>query len=117
MKILNMMVKALGMEPNEITTLFEDGYQTMRMNYYPPCPQPELVIGLNPHSDACALTILLQVNDMEGLQIRKDGKWIPIKPLPDAFIINIGNALEVKKTKFNFLFTYIINLSYCILYW
>ena len=67
----------------------------MRMNYYPPCPQPELVMGLNAHSDAAALTILLQINEMEGPQIRKDGRWIPIKPLPNAFIVNVGDILEV----------------------
>ena len=65
------------------------------MNYYPPCPQPESVIGLSPHSDAVGLTILLQINEMEGLQIRKEGLWIPVKPLPNAFIINIGDIVEV----------------------
>ncbi|KAL5772064.1 hypothetical protein ACOSQ2_011988 [Xanthoceras sorbifolium] len=95
MKILNLMAKALRMEPNDMKELFEEGMQTMRLNYYPPCPQPELVIGLNPHSDAVGLTILLQVNEMEGLQIRKDGMWVPVKPLPDAFIINIGDMLEI----------------------
>ncbi|KAJ8639010.1 hypothetical protein MRB53_015704 [Persea americana] len=65
------------------------------MNYYPPCPQPESVIGLSPHSDAVGLTILLQINEMEGLQIRKEGLWIPVKPLPNAFIINIGDIVEI----------------------
>ncbi|MED6188361.1 hypothetical protein PIB30_085238 [Stylosanthes scabra] len=46
-------------------------------------------MGLNPHSHAGALTILLQANDVEGLQ------WIPVKPLPNAFIINVGDALEI----------------------
>ncbi|KAI9198029.1 hypothetical protein LWI28_008855 [Acer negundo] len=95
MKILNLIAKALRMEPNDMKDLFEEGMQSMRMNYYPPCPQPELVIGLNPHSDSVGLTILLQLNEMEGLQIRKDGMWIPVKPLPDAFIINIGDILEI----------------------
>ncbi|KAF8391140.1 hypothetical protein HHK36_023441 [Tetracentron sinense] len=95
MKILEKMAKALKMEDEEMRELFEDGMQAMRMNYYPPCPQPELVIGLTPHSDGVALTILLQLNEMEGLQIRKDGRWIPIKPLPDAFIVNIGDILEI----------------------
>ncbi|XP_026450872.1 codeine O-demethylase-like [Papaver somniferum] len=27
--------------------------------------------------------------------IRKDKKWIPIKPLPNAFVVNIGNILEI----------------------
>lgn len=95
MKILEMMAKALRMEHNDIRSLFEDGFQAMRMNYYSPCPQPELVVGLNAHSDAVGLTILLQVNELEGLQIRKDGRWIPVKPLPNAFIVNIGDILEI----------------------
>ena len=53
----------------------------MRMNYYyPPCPEPEKVIGLTPHSDGIGLAILLQSNEVEGLQIRKDGvadlRWL-----------------------------------------
>ncbi|CAA0832379.1 2-oxoglutarate (2OG) and Fe(II)-dependent oxygenase superfamily protein [Striga hermonthica] len=67
----------------------------MRMNYYPPCPQPELVMGFCPHSDASGLTILLQVNETVGLQVKKDGFWVPVSPLPDAFVVNIGDALEV----------------------
>ncbi|KAF3449835.1 hypothetical protein FNV43_RR05914 [Rhamnella rubrinervis] len=94
-KILYLMAKALKMNPNDMKDLFEEGWQSMRMNYYPPCPQPDLVIGLNNHSDAVGLTILLQINDKEGLQIRKDGIWIPIKPIPNAFIVNIGDILEI----------------------
>jgi isopenicillin N synthase-like dioxygenase len=89
------MSKALKVEPNELLDLIDDITQSMRMNYYPPCPQPENVIGLNPHSDAGALTILLQANDIEGLQIRKDGQWISVKPLTNAFVINVGDILEV----------------------
>ncbi|KAF8391143.1 hypothetical protein HHK36_023444 [Tetracentron sinense] len=96
MNILERMAKALKMEAKEMRELFEEGWQAMRMNYYPPCPQPELVIGLTPHSDAVGLTFLLQLNEMEGLQIRKDGRWVPVKPLPDAFIVNIGDILEIE---------------------
>ncbi|KAH7837305.1 hypothetical protein Vadar_012299 [Vaccinium darrowii] len=95
MKILRLMAKALKMKDEDFENLFEDGMQSMRMNYYPPCPQPELAIGLSPHSDGSGLTILLQVNEMEGLQIRKDGIWIPVVPLPGAFIVNIGDMLEI----------------------
>ncbi|KAL7089246.1 hypothetical protein ACP275_13G177400 [Erythranthe tilingii] len=95
MKILHQMAKALGMKYEDIANLFDEGMQSMRMNYYPPCPEPELVTGLCPHSDSVGLTILLQVNEMEGLQIKKDGIWIPVSPLPNAFIINIGDILEI----------------------
>ncbi|XVF25549.1 hypothetical protein REPUB_Repub13aG0221600 [Reevesia pubescens] len=94
LEILGFQVKALGMDPDDMK-IFEGGWQAMRMNYYPPCPQPDLAIGLRPHSDADGITILLQINEMEGLQIRKNGAWIPIKPLPDAFVVNIGDIIEI----------------------
>ncbi|WCJ27339.1 2-oxoglutarate (2OG) and Fe(II)-dependent oxygenase superfamily protein [Euphorbia peplus] len=95
LKILSLMETVLEMETEELKDIFKEGYQQMRMNYYPPCPQPELVMGLNHHTDVGGLTIVLQVNEVEGLQIKKDGKWIPIKPFPDAFIINLGDMLEI----------------------
>ncbi|CAL0326482.1 unnamed protein product [Lupinus luteus] len=95
MIIVDHMGKALKMEEMEMREIFEDGLQSMRMNYYPPNPQPEKVIGLTPHSDAVGITILLQLNEVEGLQIRKDGMWIPVKPLPNAFILNIGDMLQI----------------------
>ncbi|KAM3284786.1 protein SRG1-like [Capsicum chacoense] len=95
LKIIDFLAKTLNMDEEYIREMFGEGRQSMRMNYYPPCPQPDKVIGLTSHSDAAALTILLQINQMEGLQINKDGVWISIRPLPDAFIINIGDILEI----------------------
>ncbi|KAH9764241.1 protein SRG1 [Citrus sinensis] len=94
-KLLRQMAKALGIDANDVKALFEEAMQTMRMNYYPPCPKPEQVIGFNSHSDASSITILLQLNETAGLQIKKDGMWVPVIPLPDAFIINVGDILEV----------------------
>ncbi|KAG5517111.1 hypothetical protein RHGRI_037762 [Rhododendron griersonianum] len=71
------------MKTEEMRDLFKDRRQAMRMNYYPPCPQPEKVIGLTPHSGSVDLTI------------RKDGMWVPVKPLPETFVVNIGDILEM----------------------
>ncbi|KAK4261866.1 hypothetical protein QN277_004805 [Acacia crassicarpa] len=95
MELIMLMGEALNMEGTQMRELFEQGSQTVRMNYYPACPQPEKVIGLNPHSDASALTILLQVNDMQGLQIKKDDAWVPINPLPHALVVNVGDTFEI----------------------
>ncbi|KAI3968601.1 hypothetical protein MKW92_028131 [Papaver armeniacum] len=93
--LIKLMGKALQLQTMVMEELFEDGRQAMRMNYYPTCPQPEHVIGLTPHSDACGLTILLQLNEVDGLQIRKEEMWVPITPLPNAFVVNIGDILEI----------------------
>ncbi|RZC90046.1 hypothetical protein C5167_044675 [Papaver somniferum] len=93
--LVELMGKALQMETRIMAELFEVVRQTMRMNYYPPCPQHEHVIGITPHSDGGALTILLQLNEVDGLQIRKENIWVPIKALPNAFVVNIGDVLEI----------------------
>ncbi|RVX10650.1 Protein SRG1 [Vitis vinifera] len=46
MMLLGFMAKALKLEKGEMEELFDDGMQSVRMTYYPPCPQPELLWGL-----------------------------------------------------------------------
>uniref|UniRef100_A0A0C9S4L6 TSA: Wollemia nobilis Ref_Wollemi_Transcript_13857_1326 transcribed RNA sequence n=1 Tax=Wollemia nobilis TaxID=56998 RepID=A0A0C9S4L6_9CONI len=95
-KLLSAIAETLGIE-------FENFYakengkwtQSMKMNYYPPCPRPDLVLGICPHSDSTSLTILLQDDDALGLHICKDGEWVPVPPTPGALVINIGDMLEV----------------------
>ena len=67
----------------------------MAINYYPPCPAPDLTYGLPAHTDPNALTILLQDSDVAGLQVLKKGKWIKVDPHPGAFVVNIGDQLQV----------------------
>ncbi|XP_045825560.1 protein SRG1-like [Trifolium pratense] len=95
MAILGLLGKGIKMNMKEVEKIFDDGNQSMRMTYYPPCSQPELVDGINPHSDGSAITILNQINGVEGLEIKKDGVWIPVTFLPDAFVINIGDIMEI----------------------
>ncbi|KAL5567561.1 hypothetical protein UlMin_024136 [Ulmus minor] len=84
----------LGMEEKGLEKQHVLMRQSIRMNYYPPCPKPELVLGASPHSDGGSITLLLQSDDVVGLQIKNKGGWIPIKPIPNAFVINIADVLE-----------------------
>ncbi|KAE8697701.1 hypothetical protein F3Y22_tig00110610pilonHSYRG00114 [Hibiscus syriacus] len=67
----------------------------LRVNFYPKCPQPELTLGLSSHSDPGCITVLLPDHDVAGLQVRNNGKWVTVKPVPDAFIINVGDQIQV----------------------
>ncbi|KAM6557443.1 hypothetical protein CsatB_004462 [Cannabis sativa] len=93
--LLKFISRNLRLNSETLTSNFEDGRQGMRINYYPPCVQANKVMGLTPHSDATGLTMLLQVNDVQGLQIKKNGKWIVVKPVPNSFIVNIGDVIEI----------------------
>ncbi|KAL0913950.1 hypothetical protein M5K25_017445 [Dendrobium thyrsiflorum] len=93
--ILKMISKNLGLGVDKLYDMFKGGIQIVRFNYYPPCPTPEKVLGLSSHSDAVGLTILLQVSELQGLQIRRNGGWLPVKALPGTFIVNIGDIIEI----------------------
>ncbi|XP_075486222.1 jasmonate-induced oxygenase 2-like [Primulina tabacum] len=67
----------------------------LRTNYYPKCPQPDLTLGLSPHSDPGVMTLLFPDENVPGLQVRHDGKWVTVKPLPNAFIVNLADQLQI----------------------
>ncbi|KAG8370777.1 hypothetical protein BUALT_Bualt13G0018800 [Buddleja alternifolia] len=66
----------------------------MNFNYYPPCPDPSLTLGLPKHSDPNLITILNQ-GAISGLQVLKDEQWLALVPTPNAFVVNIGHTLQV----------------------
>ncbi|XP_028764908.1 codeine O-demethylase-like [Neltuma alba] len=95
MTVVGLLEKALKMEGREMREVFEDGMQSLRMTYYPPCPKPELVMGFGAHSDATVITILNQINGVSGLQVKKNGVWLPVNILPNALVVNAGDILEI----------------------
>ncbi|KAH7655531.1 Thebaine 6-O-demethylase protein [Dioscorea alata] len=84
----------LNTEDIEVALDIKSCFQIIVGNFYPPCPQPELALGLPPHSDHGLLTILLQ-NGINGLQVKHNNKWLHIKPLPNSFIVNIADQMEL----------------------
>uniref|UniRef100_A0A803LH18 Fe2OG dioxygenase domain-containing protein n=1 Tax=Chenopodium quinoa TaxID=63459 RepID=A0A803LH18_CHEQI len=66
-----------------------------RFNFYPPCPDPESVLGVKPHADGTAVTLLLQDKEVEVLQVLKDDQWFKVPIVPDALFINVGDLLEI----------------------
>src|SRR4051794_12693976 len=50
--------------------------------------------GVGPHKDSGLLSLVLQ-GDRGGLQVEHDGGWINEVPMPGAFVVNVGEALEL----------------------
>lgn len=94
-KLMGALSEGLGLGEAALQEAFGSEVGTcMRVNYYPKCPQPELALGLSAHSDPGGLTILLS-DHVKGLQVCKDGAWVTVDPLPHAFVINIGDQIQV----------------------
>ncbi|XP_027187198.1 probable 2-oxoglutarate-dependent dioxygenase SLC1 isoform X2 [Cicer arietinum] len=100
LRLMEAIVESLGIVENNkegkdnILQELENGSQLMAANFYPPCPQPDLTLGMPPHSDYGFLTLLLQ-DEVEGLQIQFQGKWFTVHPINNAFIVNVGDHLEI----------------------
>src|SRR6188508_1859547 len=101
-ELVEVIAGNLGTPPGALDSCFRPEHTSfLRLNYYPPCPLParpadpstaggrELLpafaalppsmagaghLGVNPHTDAGALTLLLQ-DDQPGLEVFHDGAW------------------------------------------
>ncbi|EEF37969.1 protein DOWNY MILDEW RESISTANCE 6 [Ricinus communis] len=93
-RLQELISESLGLPKDHIRNVLGEQGQHMAVNYYPPCPQPDLTYGLPGHTDPNALTILLQDLQVAGLQVFKDGKWLAVNPHPNAFVINLGDQLQ-----------------------
>lgn len=90
----------MGLEKHVLLGLHKELLQALRVNYYPPCNTPEQVLGLSPHSDTSTITLLMQDDDdVPGLEIRHKGSWVPVTPIPDALVVNVGDVIEVIVTE------------------
>ncbi|OIW16194.1 hypothetical protein TanjilG_18909 [Lupinus angustifolius] len=96
-KLIKVMSINLGLEEEYLENAFggEDIGACLRVCFYPKCPQPELTLGLSSHSDPGGITLLLSDEHVYGLQVRKSNNWITVKPAPHAFIVNIGDQIQV----------------------
>ncbi|TKY69169.1 Gibberellin 20 oxidase 1 [Spatholobus suberectus] len=95
-RILELIALSLGLPSKRFHDFFKDQCSYVKLNYYPPCPSPDLVLGCGRHKDFDVLTILAQ-DDVGGLEVKRksDGEWVQVKPIPDAYIINVGDVIQV----------------------
>ncbi|KAE8791024.1 anthocyanidin synthase [Hordeum vulgare] len=67
----------------------------LKINYYPRCPQPELAVGVEAHTDVSALSFIL-TNGVPGLQVvNSDGAWVTARDEPGTLVVHVGDALEI----------------------
>ncbi|KAL4341375.1 hypothetical protein GQ457_08G027750 [Hibiscus cannabinus] len=96
-KILSALSLCLGLEEGRLEKEvggLEELILQMKINYYPKCPQPELALGVEAHTDVSALTFILH-NMVPGLQLFYQGKWVTAKCVPNSIIMHIGDTIEI----------------------
>ncbi|XVF55246.1 hypothetical protein PTKIN_Ptkin06aG0021800 [Pterospermum kingtungense] len=94
-ELLQSFSLIMGMEKDSLHELHKQLVQAYRVNYYPACSKPDQVLGVSPHSDTSTISILTQEDDVCGLQIRHNNEWVPVNPIPNALVVNVGDVIEM----------------------
>ncbi|XP_057836565.2 protein DMR6-LIKE OXYGENASE 1-like [Cryptomeria japonica] len=94
LRLLAAISEALEQDSDYLNAIFGKHSQTLHVNYYPACPNPDLTFGVAPHSDTRGITVLMQ-GDVSGLQVLKDEKWVAVEPIPNAFVVNVADQIQV----------------------
>ena len=96
LKLMQAWAESLGAEPTFFDEAFKERPSTLvKIVRYPGKDDPEPQQGVGAHKDFGVLTLLYVEDGKGGLQVEKDGEWIDAPPLPGAFVVNIGELLEV----------------------
>src|SRR6516165_10446982 len=98
--LLRHWAASLGSPPDVFDSAFADKPATLiKIIRYPArAASPQ---GVGAHRDSGVLTLLLAEPGSRGLQVRRttggdpDDGWVDVPPLPGAFVVNIGELLEV----------------------
>lgn len=95
-RLLEGIAISLDLPENYFQPLMQSPISIQRLLHYPPQTGKidESIIGIGAHTDYGNLTVLAQ-DDVGGLQVmNREGDWIEATPIPDTFIINIGDLIQ-----------------------
>lgn len=95
-RILGGIALSLDLAEDHFEELMAEPICIQRLLHYPPQQGviDERIIGIGAHTDYGCLTILAQ-DEVGGLQVmNRDKEWIAAPPIPDTFVINIGDLIQ-----------------------
>ncbi|MFU6003198.1 isopenicillin N synthase family dioxygenase [Pseudomonas aeruginosa] len=85
---------ALGLDEHHFDDMAQFPPSKLRLIHYPYDGEAQDAPGIGAHTDYECFTILLA--DRPGLEVMNDlGQWIDAPPVEGAFVVNIGDMLEV----------------------
>jgi len=96
LRLMRAWALSLGADENVFDAAFADKpFTLIKIVRYPGKSDPTPRQGVGAHKDSGVLTLLFVEPGKDGLQVEKDGDWIDAPPLDGAFVVNIGELLEV----------------------
>ncbi|HXF35182.1 MAG TPA: 2OG-Fe(II) oxygenase family protein, partial [Candidatus Acidoferrales bacterium] len=96
-EMLKLFALGLDLPETALHGFFRKPMMQLRMLHYPPqAPSdPGENLGLRPHTDSGAFTVLAQ-DRVGGLEIlTRSDEWIEVPPLDGSYVINLGEMMKV----------------------
>ncbi|XP_010520599.1 PREDICTED: gibberellin 3-beta-dioxygenase 3 [Tarenaya hassleriana] len=103
-RLICMLMDSLGLAQEDVGWTVPDRTGSrpeiqpfLQLNSYPVCPEPDLAMGLAPHTDSSLFTILHQAN-IPGLQIQRSergGAWSTVDPIPGGLVVIMGDVFHM----------------------
>jgi isopenicillin N synthase-like dioxygenase len=96
LRLLREWALSLGAAEDVFDAAFADHpFSLIKIVRYPGESNDEPAQGVGAHRDGGVLTLLLVEPDKGGLQVEHEGEWIDAPSIPGAFVVNIGEMLEL----------------------
>lgn len=93
-RLLSAFAEALELGPDFFEAHLLCPPSQLRLIHYPPARAVASSMGIGEHTDYECLTLLHST--APGLEVKNArGAWVPAPPLPGAFVVNIGDLLEI----------------------
>lgn len=93
-RIIRAWSVALGQDAGVFDENFADPYALLKLVHYPAVEHNESEQGVGAHKDPGVITLLYIEPGSAGLQVETDNGWVDVEPLPNTYVINIGEQLE-----------------------
>ena len=95
-RLMRLFATALALPHTYFDRFIDAPISALRALNYPEQHVPPRAgqIRAGAHTDYGSLTILLPQAGSQGLEIqRPEGDWMPVSPIPDTFLVNIGDLM------------------------
>ena len=96
LRVMDLFALALDLPEDYFRPCFREPISALRTINYPAlsvAPAPgQLRAGA--HTDYGTLTLLLQRDDVPGLQVLSKDEWVDVPVIPGSFVVNIGDLMS-----------------------
>ncbi|XP_061360885.1 flavonol synthase/flavanone 3-hydroxylase-like [Gastrolobium bilobum] len=94
----NIINECLGLPHNFLNEFNHDrsGDVLVVFRYFPASKNEN--IGITEHEDSTCISFVFQ-DEVGGLQVLKNGEWIPIVPVEGTIVVNVGDCIQVLSNK------------------